>query len=247
MLSPHAKMSEPYYKDDLVTLYHGDCLTVAEWLDADVLVTDPPYGRAWRQGEVNEARGLKPSAHSGIANDETTDVRDMALSAWGEAKPAVAFGDLMLSPPAGTRHVLIYDKGTAVGFHGAVGGYRRNAEAVYLIGPGHGSGLGGRSAIITTSVGHPGSLSKETGHPHTKPADVMTLLIGGTSGTVADPFAGSGSTLLAARNLGRQSIGVELEERYCELIAKRLSQQAFDFGSIEEIRSAGWASPELAI
>ena len=224
---------KPYYADESVTLYHGDCREVDAWLAADVLVTDPPYGRAWRQGEVNAPRGLAPSRHDGIANDDGTAVRDAALAAWGADRPAVAFGDLMLPPPAGTKHVLIYDKGSAVGFHGAIGGYRRNAEAVYLIGKGHKSGLGGKGCILTTTVGHPGSLAKATGHPHTKPVDLMRQLMAGLPpGVIADPFAGSGSTLVAARSLGRKAIGVEYEERYCEVIAKRLGQGVLDFGEV---------------
>lgn len=214
----------PYYADESVTLYHGDCREVDAWLTADVLVTDPPYGRAWRQGDTGSGRGWASDRHEGIANDGTTETRDSALAMWG-SRPAVVFGDLLIPPPAGGKHALIYDKGVSAGFTGAIGGFRRNAEAVYLMGSGWGSGLGGRSCILTTNASTGGNLARRTGHPHTKPLDVLqTLVMACPPGVVADPFAGSGSTLLAARAQGRRSIGVELEERYCEVIAKRLAQ-----------------------
>ena len=227
-------MSEPYYQDDAVTLLHGDCLEHPEWwTGADVLVTDPPYGRAWRQGDTDTGRGWSDNSHGGIAGDFGTMTRDLALELWG-IRPAVVFGDLMLSPPGSAQLVLIYAKPVGSGVRGAVGGYRRDAEAVYLMG--HPTGLGGRSSVLRTAVangGGPGSPAGRYEHPHAKPLDVMEALIDAAPpGAIADPFAGSGSTLVAAKALGRKAVGVELEERYCEIAARRLSQEVFDLGSL---------------
>ena len=232
-------MSEPYYADDLVTLYLGDCREVTEWLAADVLVCDPPYGRGWKQGDGMPSRGkfAKGRGHSGIAGDTDTAVRDTALSLWGvNLRPAVVFGDLMLEPPAATRQVLIYAKPPDAGARGAMGGFRRDAEAIYLTGP-WGAGLGGRSSVIRTGARGQGGLyascATRYGHPHAKPVDVMeTLIAACPPGVIADPFVGAGSTLIAARNLGRRAIGVEVDERYCERAAKRLCQGVLITGGL---------------
>jgi len=222
---------KPYYEDDFVQLWHGDCREITAWLEADVLVTDPPYGRAWRQGDTGTRRGWASDRHSGIRHDETTEVRDAALRMWGDLRPALVFGDLLILPPEGSKIALVYDKGNDAGFTGAVGGYRRNVEGIYLVGRGWGSGLGGRSAVVSTRVSAGGNLARTTGHPHTKPTSLMEQLITvSPEGSVADPFAGSGSTLIAAKLLGRKAIGVELEELYCEIAASRLAQDALPFG-----------------
>ena len=230
----------PYYEDEHVVIYHGDCLELADlWTCADVLVTDPPYGRAWRQGEIRDTRGTVKRQNSlsreGIRNDDTTLCRDAALVAWGRG-PAIVFGDLMLGPPTGTQLVCVYHKTNPTsGLRGAIAGVRRDAEAVYLMGwP---SGIGGRSSVFATSrqmsAAH-GIVTKDGGgHPHTKPDDVLGALLALTpdGASIADPFMGSGSTLVAAKGIGRRSIGVELEERYCEIAAKRCAQEVLDLGA----------------
>ena len=233
-------MPTPYYQDDLVTLYHGDAMTITEWTAADVLVCDPPYGRQWRQRPIRRQDGsgrYRTDSHIGavgIAGDEGTATRDAILKSWGD-RLAILFGDLTLAPPSGTKLTLIYAKPGDAGIRGAIGGYRRDAEAIYLIGP-WASGLGGVSSVIHTAApslsrAH-GVVARHGGHPHTKPVDLMEILIGRCPpGVIADPCVGSGSTLVAARNLGRRAIGVELDERWCETAARRLSQQALDLGA----------------
>jgi site-specific DNA-methyltransferase (adenine-specific) len=230
-------LAKPYYQDDLVTLYHGDCREITAWLEADVLVFDPPYGRAWRQGRLRNLkdRGNLDNHRDGIRNDSDTEVRDTVLSLWGE-RIGVAFGDLMLPPPPGNKLTMVYRKPRDAGVRGAIARRRRDLEAVYLVGPWP-SGLGGTTSVLETNASIQGSqhgAAARYGHPHAKPVDVMAELIQLThSGVVTDPTAGSGSTLVAARMLGRMAIGVELEECYCEVAARRLSQDSLSlFGGI---------------
>ena len=226
----------PYYADESVTLWHGDCREITAWLDADVLVTDPPYGIDWRarSGWKNASGGgghRSTGQATSIAHDADLTVRDEALALWGN-RPAVVFGDLLRPHPSGTVQALIYAKPEDSGVRGAHAGRRRDVEAIFLVGPWP-VGVGGASSVIRTRgmVAGPRGVATRAGHPHAKPLDVMEELVGlHLGGLIADPFAGSGATLLAARAQRRRAVGVELEERYCELIAWRLQQSALDFG-----------------
>ena len=219
-------MSEPYYRDDLVTLYHGDCLEHPEWwTGADVLVTDPPYGIAYSSGR---------RSHTPIAGDRDLTSRDDALALWGD-RPALVFGTWKRPRPSGTRQMIVWDKRGGAGFSGDLNmPWADITEEIYVLGNGW---VGGRVPAIYSIPTIPTQSSKRPDHPTPKPVGLMESLIEKCPpGLIADPFAGSGSTLIAARNLGRKVIGVELEEKYCELIVKRLSQQVFDFSDLEECK-----------
>jgi len=221
-------MTTPYFQNDLVTLYHGDCLEIAEWLEADVLVTDPPYGIAWEAGALNDKKATRLESTQSIASDESLEARDKALTAWGK-KPGIVFGTWKMERPKGTTNLLIWHKSNKQ--PGVMTNpFYSNHEEIYVIGNGF---LGKPMQSVITTNEHRGMQPRLIGHPTPKPIGLMEILVKKCpEGVLADPFAGSGATLIAARNLGRQAIGVELEEKYCELIASRLSQDAFDFGGI---------------
>jgi len=206
-----------YYKDESVILYHGDSLVEeTSWSSGDVLITDPPYGMAYESGWT-ERRA--------IAGDKDTDARDRALAMWGD-RPGAVFGTWRVSRPAHTKQVITWHKTSLGPGMGDLSMPWGNAtEEIYVLGTGwHGRR---RQNIIATSDQRGGStgVSALVGHPTPKPVGLLEQLIEcAPEGVIVDPFAGGGSTLLAARNLGRQAIGVEVEERYCEVIARRLAQ-----------------------
>jgi site-specific DNA-methyltransferase (adenine-specific) len=216
-----------YYEDDFVVLYHGDCLKDhPEWMDADVLITDPPYG----SGDMAQLYGRTQSeAGRGrvISQDQTAETRDAALAVFAP-KPTLAFGTpRMPEPPGGWDHRLVWDK-REPGLNG--GPWRYTHESIFVRGEGWKRTSASSFSILSYPSGN-GSPEKKD-HVHAKPVALMMRLIeAAPDGLITDPFSGSGSTLVAAKNLNRKVIGVELEERYCEIIAKRLAQDVFDFGS----------------
>lgn len=218
-----------YYEDEFVQLHLGDCRAVRGWTTADVLVTDPPYGMDYtgfggRKGEPRRSEG-----RLSVAGDSTTEVRDAVIDMWGD-RPALVFGRWNVPRPAGTRHRLVWDKQGGPGMGDLAMPWGLGDEEVYVLGRGF---TGKRESNVIRAQTLMSGDARRPNHPTPKPVALMEALIEKCpQGVIADPFAGSGATLIAARNLGRKAIGVELEEKYCELIVNRLAQQAFDFSAL---------------
>jgi hypothetical protein len=215
------RLPTPYYQDDAVTIYHGDCREVTAWLQADVLITDPPYGTASVGWDVSYGRGQKrrgehadEASPGNIANDDDSTVRDEALALWGR-RPACVFGSPRRpDPPGEWADRLVWDK-KRPGMNG--GPWRYRHESIYV--------TEGFVRVNDAAVSIIEAWPDQSIHIHAKPHTLMLRLVGAAPpGVIADPFMGSGSTLLAARDLGRRAVGVELSERYCEAAARRLDQ-----------------------
>ena len=212
-------MTNPYYSDDYVTLYHGNCLELTDvWAGADVLVTDPPYGIGYATGTKHAA----DTAHELIAGDDRPFDPTHLLA----FERAVIFGGNNFAsklPDSGAW--IVWDKTIQNDLKVRIAecelawtrGVLRRTRALRHLWSGN-----FRASEQGTKY-----------HPSQKPERLMGWVIGLVSepgDVIADPYAGSGSTGVAAKALGRRAILVELEERYCEIAARRLTQDVLDFG-----------------
>jgi len=205
----------PYYERDGITIFLGDCRDILPTLEADVIITDPPYGISYKSGHD----GVLPRS---IEGDEDTGLRDAVLSAWSP-RPALVFGTWKVEPPIGTRQVLIWDTLGALGMGALDLPWKPSHQQIYVIGKGF---SGSRTSDVLSFPPVQSSAWRGRCHPHQKPVDLLRELIRKCpDGIILDPFMGSGTTLRAAKDLGRKAIGIEIEEKYCEIAVKRLAQE----------------------
>lgn len=217
---------QPYYQDDWVTIYHGDSQEVGLPV-ADCFITDPPYGVGLAARTTKRAR--RPGAYTAFA-DTTEYVESVAVPIIGRLVGAGMRG--AVTP--GTRCMWVYPQPTDIGVIWSAAGAGMTSwgfncsQPIFYYGrdPFLERGLGSRPNGVAWN-----NATEENGHPCPKPLPVMHWLVNRVSRegeTIFDPFMGSGTTLRAAKNLGRKAIGIEIEERYCEIAAKRMGQEVFD-------------------
>lgn len=214
---------KPYYADAGITLYHGDCREVMPSLEYACVIMDPPYGLEFVSGQ---AYGCSWESKA-IPGDGGVDLRDEVLRL-AAGKPAAVFGTWKRARPTDTRAVLIWDKGPASGMGDLSFPWKLSFEEIYIIG----DGWSGRrdEGVLRYVVCTRMSMGRT--HPTEKPTKLLQALIAkAPSGTVLDPFCGTGASLVAAKNMGRRAIGVEIDERYCEIAANRLGQSVMFGGA----------------
>ncbi len=208
-------MTDPYYQHGGITIYHGDCREIADDLTFDVIVTDPPYGISYKQ---TIATGTD---YGTIVGDENTALVEWLLSTFAKM-PMVVFGANHFARflPS-TGRWLCWDKRLSEAADRMIGS---PFELIWV--------AGDDLAGVMYRVQHGGVVNADGAnikrvHPTQKPTILMRRIIAdhAAEGVILDPFAGSGSTLRASKDLGREAIGIEIEERYCEIAARRLGQE----------------------
>ncbi len=204
----------PYYQDDAVTIYHGDCREILPGLEpVDLVLTDPPYGiETWN--DRSQSDGTRFSANNFRWDNRPSLWTITAMLA--KADCAIIFGFNHLADLLGpTKGVLIWDKKLR-GLH------FNDCELAWC------HGLGEACRIFEYEP----AKAERKEHPTEKPLALLLWCLekhAPSAETILDPFMGSGTTLRAAKDLGRKAIGIEIEEKYCEIAAKRMSQEVLQF------------------
>jgi len=213
------ELPKPYYQDDYVTLYHADCREVLPLLEPmDLVLTDPPYGIGWNAQKAN-----LPGAQrfADIANDDGLECVKFIFDYLQNGQQAVVFGAINFTYllPYKARWIC-WDK-------------RCSERADRMLGsPFELAWTTRRSGYDRMyRVLHGGVVNANGGkrlHPTEKPIILMQKIIEQDfkkAQSILDPFAGSGTTLIAAKRMGLKAIGIEIEKQYCEVAANRLRQE----------------------
>lgn len=240
---------KPYYQENGITIYHGDCRDLLGILIADCCITDPPYGVELIGKRTKRAASLANQGYSDIFVDTPEYVSNVVVPVIRRCIANMA--RVVVTP--GTRNLFAYPPSDDIGcvYNPAGSGLGRwgfncfTPVLFYGKDPFIQDGLGGRPNSISEVAAGDG----DNGHPCPKPLRWMKWLVNRASRegeTILDPFMGSGTTLRAAKDLSRKAIGIEIEERYCEIAAKRLSQGVLNLelsqlgnGENKDIFSAG--------
>jgi site-specific DNA-methyltransferase (adenine-specific) len=234
-------MPAPYYDAGGVTLYHADCRDVLDDLRADVLITDPPYGvglvtrsaRPWHRRGPNMPIAPATVTYADDPGDVAALVADVIPRALARVERGLVFpGTRMLwnYPPAAALGAVFNPAGAGAG---SAWGFQTSTPVLfYGPDPYLADGRGRRpNGVLHLGRGTAGYPREVFDHPCPKPIEYMTWAVERASRpgeTILDPFAGAGTTLLAARLCGRQAIGVEIVEHYCKIAVGRLAQGVLD-------------------
>lgn len=207
-----------YYEQDGITIYHGDCREVLPTLGrVDHVVTDPPYGIDYGNGGGGDAKHGWARAKD-AQWDKERPTADLLRAVVAKGEHSIVWGGnyFLDALPFGHKNKwLIWDK----------------CQQDFTLADAELAWCSWGGAIRRLSYHRALALKDGKQHPTQKPVEVMTWCLTQLPntqdiGTVLDPFMGSGTTLVAAKRLGRKAIGIELNERYCEIAAKRLAQGA---------------------
>lgn len=217
-------MIEPYYQDNSVTIYNGDCREIVPHLGRfDLLLTDPPYG-IFKNGK---ASGLMFGAKTVYCEDKTA-------SEWDKRPDA---DTLRMVRDVCNKHI-IWGGNYLADMLGACRGpmvwNKLTGNNSYADGEIAWSDLVGTMRIFThqwCGAFKDSERGQRAQHPTQKPLALMKwcISLAGGAQTILDPFAGSGTTGRAAKDMGKTAVLIEKEERYCEIAAKRMAQEVFEF------------------